>query len=602
MFSFSRRLIYALSNKFLQKRQEYDNEKKLTVDFSKSKKHPFDIKSESSFNAYLSNAEGGRGHISLTLGLKKTNCIAWVEIPEPEYRDHIIEAKISLDSLGGYASTGIIFRIMHEESYYLALVSSKGYFRLDVVKDNSPKALIAWTEISGFNGKNIKLNIITYGSYLIFLVNDKWVGETTDDSIDRGRVGFVLASYEEGDEETEAEKAIDKNEFTCKSWLEYISIDSQVKSVEEKYKKWTDELIINAEERLRLAETFAVMGEAEKALEQLNKAWKRRSEAIKVVSATDSDVRTKKELLLAARMSFRLGQYSDSEDYFNQILEQWPSSDEGKAAFKEKLQVLYELNKFPELKEYVLKNPDAVERDLNYYTMTARCYWELQEYAASALAWERAYEMNSENAIYAVNAANAYELTGNKEKAIFCFLEAGRKFLKQDNMPELAAMMPKLSMLGENDWEARVLAGKWSFSLEDYDRCEREFTIANKLRCSIKPRPKADPAHYYLWGLTLNLKGRHYDSIRLLEKAVKLAPDYGLFRFKLVEAQIQNGEKSSHYAAELKTALEDIGDDPDGTLAAHAGNLLLKIKDTKNAQYFQDLAKAKQTSQQGNLN
>jgi hypothetical protein len=241
---FSKRLIYALSNKIRQNNSEDIPEEKLIVDFTKQKKSPFDIKSESSYNSYLSNG-------CLALELKKNNCIAWVEIPEPEFKDQVIEAKIRLDSLGGYASTGIIFRLVDQDSYYLALVSSKGYFRLDAIKDNAPKALIAWTEISDFNGTNIELSINTYGTYLFFLVNGRWVGEINDNSISCGKVGFVLASYET-EAETKNPDTFGTNTFgmiecTCKAWLDFFTVDARNKTIEEKYNFWIHESNVNAE-------------------------------------------------------------------------------------------------------------------------------------------------------------------------------------------------------------------------------------------------------------------------------------------------------------------------------------------------------------------
>jgi len=189
MLAFSKRLIYALSNKILQRNQgDYDSiaiapEGKLTVDFARVNKAPFDIKSESSHNANLSNG-------SLELGLKKSNCIAWTDIPGQEYQDHVIEARYRLDSLGGYAAAGIIFHIMDEDSYYLALVSSKGYFRLDVIKENAPKTLVAWTDISDFNSENINMKIITYGACFIFIVNDKWL----EDPNNSGKINSVVGT------------------------------------------------------------------------------------------------------------------------------------------------------------------------------------------------------------------------------------------------------------------------------------------------------------------------------------------------------------------------------------------------------------------------
>jgi len=582
MPSLSKRFIYSLSNKFRRKNKVYFPEEKLIIDFSKTKKSPFNIKSEFSYNAYLSNG-------SHTLELKKPNCIAWIDMPGKEYGDHVIEAKIRLDSLGGYASAGLLFHIEDNESYYIALVSGKGYFRVDAVKNSVPKPLIAWTEISDFDGENFNLNILTYGTYLIFIINGKWVGETNDDSITSGRIGLALASYEAASYEA-AEAA--SNELACKTMLDYIAIDTRIKKIEEEYKKWSGDSNINADSRLRLAETLAVMGEPSKALEQIVKAWKRRDEAFSSVPAIYTGIRTRKELLLAARMSFWLGQYSEAEEFIDAIFEQLedPSkladSIEGKEALTEKIKILSKLNKFAQLKEFALKHFDLFNKDIDFYALLARSYWELNEYDDSAQAWDKAFQMNAENGVYASNAANALELAGKSDEALARFMEAGKIFLGQNNTPELAVLIPKLTALGAENHEARALAGKCAFSLENYELCEAEFTAANKLRYAIKPRPKADPAVCYLWGLVLNLEGKTGKAIKLLERAVRLAPDYGLFRFKLAEFKLASGNKDPNLAKELRLALELIGDDPDGKMASHAGNVLLKCGDPQNANYF----------------
>ncbi|MCL2243502.1 MAG: hypothetical protein FWC03_03425 [Treponema sp.] len=605
MVSLPKRFIYALSNKIRRKNSEFITEKKLIYNFAKIKKSPFEKKSESSNDTCLDACLSNNSYL---IGLKKTNCISWVKIPGYEFLDHVIEAKIRLDSMDGYASAGLLFRITDDTSYYMALVSSKGYFRLDAVKDNIPKTLIAWTEISNFDGININLNIVTCGAYLIFIVNGKWIGEINDDSLSSGQVGFAIASYSMNNENAAAGSSQEKpqseinkennNVYSCKAYLDCISVDTRAKAIGESHKKWTNDSNINAENRLRLAEAFASTGESSKALDQMIRAWKRRDDAIRSVTSTYTEVRTRKELLLASRLSFRLGQYREAEEYIDAVIEQWSDDPvklinftEVKEAFNEKIIVLNELDKFRELKEFALKYSDIINKDINYYTMLARSHLRLNEYEASASAWNMAFKMNNENGVYAANAANALELAGKKAEALALFMEAGRIFLLQDNVPELTALIPKLTSLGSKNWEARALAGKWAFSVEDYKFCEAECTASEKLRSALKPKPKADPALYYLWGIVLNLKGKNANAVSLLKKAVKLAPDYGLFRFKLAEIRITGGEKNPELAKELRIALDLIGSDPGGKMADHAGKLLLSMGDKKSAKYFIDRSK-----------
>ncbi|MCL2066983.1 MAG: tetratricopeptide repeat protein [Treponema sp.] len=581
------------------------SEEKWTADFSKPEKTPFDIKTESAYFAYLSNK-------SLALCLKKTNCLAWVDVPDRDYQDHIVEAEFRLDSMGGYIAAGLMFRITGEDSYYLALVSNKGFFRLDAVKDNSPRTLIAWTEVAGleptlknnsakqgdpadsssFDGITIKLKIIAYGTYLTFLVNDRWIGEINDDTVPGGRPGFALASYEAAAgnpaASLPASKNHEKNTFICRAWLDYFSVDFRIKSVEECYTKWKEGAEITAESRLRFAETLAVMGEALLALEQLNMTWLKREEAARSVGATYTETRARKELLLASRMASRLGQYDEAEEFIDACLEQGYENNDGKEALNEKMRIMGEKNKFAELKDFILKYSDYLDKNSEMYSLLGRSHWEAKEYELAAKAWDKAFELESENGVHAVNAASALEQLGKKKDGVLDrFLEAGKIFLRQGNQAELAALIPRLIIVGETNWEARVLAGKWAFSVEDYERSESELAVAERLRRKVRPVPPADPAASYLRGLIHSFGGRYKNAVRYLKEAINLAPEYGLFRFKLAENLIyeNGGVYDPKFADEMRLAL-NLMDDADGQTANYGGTLLFEYEDLKNARYF----------------
>jgi len=501
------------------------------------------------------------------MALKKPNCISWIKIPDREFQDTLIEAKIRLDNCGGYGAAGFMLRMADPDTYYMALVSSKGYFRLDSVRNGTPRAMAAWTEIPEFDGTNVKLNVVLFNNIIILIINGKWAVEAADDTVGaalKGQLGFALASYPDEN----MEQMNDETGYVFMAHLDHLFIDTRIKTVKEKFIKWTDDSNINAEGRLRLAETFAAMGDCEKTLDQLARAWKRRDEAIRSVATAFAEVRTRKELLLAARMSFRLQKYADAEKYIDALFEQIDSGlinlsssnsripAEVREALTEKIKIMNELDKFEDIKDFILKYNEIISKDMDFYTLAARCFWELKEYEISADAWISAFDISAESGseipsgeagIYAANAASALEHAGKKDEALERFLAAGKIFLKLDNAAELEAMMPKLALLGEKNWEARCLAGKWFFSVEDYDRSEKELAAAEKLRNKMKPRPKADPAAYYLMGLIYNIKGKSKSAVRMMEKAVKLAPDYAdeqaceLFSAKL--AEIKSGIK-----------------------------------------------------------
>ncbi|MDR2730107.1 MAG: hypothetical protein LBB81_04335, partial [Treponema sp.] len=356
-----------LFNKLLRRNPENQIEKKWNINFSKPEKFSFNIKSESLYNANLSEN-------TLTLELKKQNCIVWEEIPEREYFDHIINAKIRLDYSGGYIASGILFHIDKTGAYYMMLVSTKGYFRVDAVKDSAPHPLIAWTEIPDFDGNDINLNITVYETRFIFVINGKWAGDADNNLARSGKIAFAIASYE-------TDKTPD---YSAKAYLENLSIDTRTKAIEENLGKWTNEYNINADSRLRLSETFAVMGDASRSLEQIKLAWKRREDAFRSVSGAFNEIRTKRELLLAARMSFSLGQYQEADDYLSTLLDQWLNTPEGTEAVNEKVKTLNELNKFSELKVFAEKHGSLIKKNADMYSLLASCYWNLKDYKNSA--------------------------------------------------------------------------------------------------------------------------------------------------------------------------------------------------------------------------
>jgi tetratricopeptide (TPR) repeat protein len=535
MFTFLKRPLYVLSNKILRRPQPGEAMKeKWIADFSKPEKSCFDIKSEISYNAYLDLG-------SLFLGLKRKNCIAWLETADRYYEDQVIEARFRLDSLGSYAAAGLMFRIIGPGTYYMALISSKGYFRLDAVRDGSPRPLIGWTEAPGIHEQGTNLSIIASGDHFVFIVNGRWIAEAADDSIPGGHLGFALVSYEEEQAEPSPE------DTTCRAWLDFLSVDSRTAAVEAQHNKWNDSEETSAESRLRLAETFAALDRAAPALDQITKAWERREQAARSVTATYTEMRTRRELLLAARMAAGLGQYGPAEEYINACIAQGIEENEAREVFAEKAKILSEAKNYTGLKNFLpeyIAVCNAEPADLSaLYALLGHAHFNLNEYEAAAAAWDRAFELNRENGLYAAHAANAYEHLDKKEEALRRCLESGRIFLRQDNNEELGALIPRMLSLGEHSWEAHALAGKWAFGIEHYQQAETELSLSDSLRQNLRPLPEADPAVSYLRGLLSLRRDNPRSALQFFQEAVRIAPDYGLFRFKAAETRYQlNGK------------------------------------------------------------
>jgi tetratricopeptide (TPR) repeat protein len=191
------------------------------------------------------------------------------------------------------------------------------------------------------------------------------------------------------------------------------------------------------------------------------------------------------------------------------------------------------------------------------WTFRGHAELHLTQYAEAARYYDRAFELNGENGLPAKNAANAYELAGRYGEALDRYLKAGRVFLSQGNYGDMGNLIPKLLSLGKEDWEARGLAGKWAFGIEDWPMAAKEFSRAEALRKAQSPPPPEDPALVFLRGLLLVRKGKREKALPLLEKAAALAPDYGLFRFRLAETRflLRGDPRDPKLLADLDAAL-----------------------------------------------
>jgi len=479
MFTLSKRPLYVFSNKLRRHRQPVERMKeKWIADFSKPEKACFDIKPEISYNAYLEKG-------ALFLGLKKKNCMAWLETAHRVYVDQIIKAHFRFDSYEGNCAAGIMFRIAGRGTYYLALVSNKGFFRLDEVNNNISKPLIGWTEAHELIENKVNLDIIVKGDHLIFLLNGKWIAETNDVSIPGGHLGFALLSYDE-DSLVPPEIPLSgiKEGYVCRSWLNFLSVDSRANSVKAEYKKWTENMEISAESRLRLAESLAALNRNEAAHNQILKVWKQREEAARSVMATYTEVRTREELIFAARMTSRLGQYAAAEEYINVCLAMGVSGDEELNAFTEKAKILSAQNRYEDLATFL---PDYINKyaDIpSLYALLGHACQNLKNYKAATSAWDKAFTLDKDNGLYAVGAGNTFELMGKKGDALKRYLDGAQCFLQQEDYTEMGALVPKLLDLGKKNREAHTLVGKWASATGNADLAETELALADENKCA----------------------------------------------------------------------------------------------------------------------
>ncbi|MDR1144002.1 MAG: tetratricopeptide repeat protein [Spirochaetaceae bacterium] len=565
----------------------------------------FFITSENLYRAYLyKNA--------LRLGVKKTNCIAWTEDMQFRYQDLDMRGRIRLESGSGYAAAGFIFRMVDELTYYMALVSNRGYFRLDLVRNSTPLALAGWTEAPGLpvleeerdTPVEFDLEVITYGSRILLLINGQWAGAWNDASLPEGRIGFAAASYEtrkgpaRSAGQTEFDAPDGSQRFAAEASLLSFSLDSRITEVGNRYDTLEDTAL--PENRVRLAETFTALGRTNAALAQLRKAWEGRETAAAALAAEvataedgvvlaaiqietpETYIRKPRELFLAAKLALALEQWDEAEEYLEALAA--PAGPERAGAGEELLKqarnmkaaFLYSRGRYGDLIQWTANT--AAAEDPNgeiqeavrlfadpaaLYNLLGHAYFNSWEYQKAAEAYDRAGKLDEKNGMTAKNAAASYELLNQNEAALERYLKAGRAFLAGNSYEELGLLIPKFRLLGETNWEARALIGKWSFGVEDWKTAREELDRAEELRKETEvpeqgaKLPAPDPALYFLQGLLLSRSGRRREALPLFEKAVSFAPDYPLFRFRLAENRfmLDQNPDDPRFLSDLEAAL-----------------------------------------------
>jgi tetratricopeptide (TPR) repeat protein len=404
--------------------------------------------------------------------------------------------------------------------------------------------------------KPVTLKIIAYNNHIILAINGIWAAEIKDAAIPEGRICFAAACYNAPDHDNNRDKP-----YTVEALLESFSVESRPLETEELYKQWENKA--DPRSRFHLAETFTAMNQPAAALTQLKKAWE-----------DPAHEKTQRELLLAARLALRLELLDEAETCIDDCIAAGPDTPPGKEAGLERAKLLYITKRYDELiaaapeggpgsgdggsaGEDRGKTAFKPEPSSTFYTLLGNVYAERGENRRAAQCYDEACGLDGGNGLAAKNAANVYELLGEKDEALNRYLEAGRIFLSQDNYTDLGLLVPKALALNGSSWEAHGLAGKWAFGVEDWTMAEQEFAEAERLRLAAEPLPGRDPSLVFLEALLLIRKGKRPEALPLLEEAAALAPDFALFRFRLAETRFLLSGNSADPAmlADLEAAL-----------------------------------------------
>ena len=446
---------------------------------------------------------------SFALELERKNLYAWVQNRFYRYKDFILEAKIGImdtqktqniddEVVAGSYAVGWIFKNI-EKAFYSILVSNAGFFRVDLVINNTPKTLIPWTRLIEEISNEFKMTIISLDSSLTFLINDCWVASLEDDTINAsGKIAFAGQNY---------------NQVSyAKLLLKNISINSQIVDVQNKYDEVNNDQNIKREARRRLANSYYTIGNTVAAINEIKKIEKMGLEA--------------QDALLAGKIYFTSRLIENAEQYFLKAIELEVTSKE---AVEQLLNLYYYSSQYEKIKNVLSSfEENEIESSSSLCNIKAHYLHYIGKHSEAALFYKRAFVLSKNQGLFAFNAGKEYECDGNIDEAILLYIEACNVFLKVKQYVDMGQVLNALERLAKNDERYWALSAKFYYAIEKYDEASRylEFLTKNNY---------TDADIWYLYALVLQMK-KDKKAIIAFEKAHSLKPDESLYCFKYAEA------------------------------------------------------------------
>ncbi|MBL8966342.1 MAG: tetratricopeptide repeat protein [Spirochaetaceae bacterium] len=500
-----------------------------TADFGDPAKTRFALEATEAYEASLCRHSGGAG--ALRLDLKKANLFAWTEAPQRR-GDFVIEGDFAFPPAGrageaaGHAAAGFLFRFADAGNFYAALVSNKGYFRLDALFNGSPRPLVAWTELpAALEGRRLgefSLAVIARGDRITLLVDGEWVAEVADGELDAGALAFAAQNY------GEAEAA------SCE--LRSCFVESRPLEVEAWHIRHNSFELPAAAARFRLAGTYAAMGEWLKAAIELKKIEDRRP--------LGAD-----ELFLKAEVALRLELFDEAEAALEACLALEPGRREAAA---EKANLLYLRGRFPELRDYAAGLLAATPGDTRLLGLSGHARFNLGDYAGAAADYGAAAAAEPNQPLFRMNEARSLEQAGRKAEAAEAYLAAARGFYEAEADDDLSLALARLLELRPRAPETRAIKAKALFRAGRKDE-------ARKLIDRILEKPCDDSSLHYLSGILHAERGERDKALARYERALELEPACALYAFRRAECLylLERPEASAAIAAALELAPGD---------------------------------------------
>lgn len=477
-----------------------------------------------------------------SLALKRKHLYAWVVNNYYRYKDFFIDAEIELPAFdnkednsqnetteqselqnsAGSCAAGFLFRHISDKAFYALLISDCGWVRLDAVVNSTPIPILGWTkplqkiQIANTSYDDnlyttVKIKIICFATSITVLINDTWLGHFDSDIVQAaGKVAFSGQNWEKYS--------------SVKFNLKKFKIVSNIELVEAEDTVANDPKNILPESYINLATTYYAMKQYVAAIYQIKQAWKLR-------------VPVFQDYLLAGRIYFAQHLTEEAEDAFNKALDFEPENIE---VIQELASVYYSAGQTKKLKTLLRKiSAKQIKESLLLCTIKGHLLSEEAKYEDAAKMYAQAFKLDSTQGILKYNEAKELALAEKTDEAVAAYLKASKLFLSAEQYKDLADSINALEHIAGDNQEVWAVAGKFYYAIENFKAALTNF----KKLCKAKTK---DATIWYLYGLLLQndkLDEQDYDgAIKAFKKAVKLAPETGLYAFRLAEALYLNGD------------------------------------------------------------
>lgn len=498
-------------------------------------------------DGYTAGVEKG----GLKLSLYREHLFAWMENPEYRYRDVVLDATLAPGNGSGYSSAGFMFRQTGDSEYYYFLVSTRGYFRFDVVLNGTPEEIIGWTALESGPAAEYSLRIIADGSAFTFIVNGCWAGEASDDRIYSGSLSFCAQNYGESAEAT----------ARCRR----LSIESRPAHIAVLSAESARTYPPAAEARRRLADSFASAGRYQDQVRQLQR--------LEIEGG-----RTAEDFFTRARGYIHMNLFEQALSALDRCLSLQPDHAGARLARADILYITGRIGRLEELLPSLVADfPDnAFLLNLAGNTAFAAENWE-----EARSYYLRAAEQEPETALYLEHAGRTADQLARTDDAEEYYGRAAEVYFRQEDYPGAERLVAMLQSRGNLSPAMTALQGKLLFQKGDLDRAFDLFDTLIRGGCG-------DGSVFFLAGLVLSARGEREKADGYYRSAVDAEPDFYLYRFRRAENSWLLGKDCSE---DLDRALRLAPQD--GWVLNLAGQVAMDTGDPgKAAEYLQRAVEA----------